>query len=112
VVVSIAPRSDDKDARERRALFIGLVKDWADLDDLIAKYNVRMCLIAPQPKPHLVQKWAATYRDREVQLVIYANAGLSEPRWEAPGSAGSGPGSPKAGRGGGAGGHAGRRSRG
>jgi hypothetical protein len=81
VIVSLVPERSDAPT-SRRAQYIGRASDWADLDALIAKLNVRMCLIAPQPEPHLVQKWAATYRDREVQLVIYANDGLSEPRWD------------------------------
>ena len=76
VVVSIAPRSGDRDAPSRRALFIGRVNDWADLDALIVKYNVRMCLISPQPEPHLVQKWLQTHRDSVVQLIIYSNDGI------------------------------------
>ncbi|MBK9471831.1 MAG: hypothetical protein IPO18_06040 [bacterium] len=81
VVVSLVPERSDSPA-SRRALFIGRATSWTDLDFLIARFNVRMCLIAPQPEPHLVQRWAATYRDQEVQLVLYSNDGLSEPRWD------------------------------
>lgn len=82
VVVSIAPRSGNRGAASRRALFIGRVNDWADLDALIVMYNVRMCLISPQPEPHLVQKWLQKHRDSVVQLIIYTNDGLSEPSWD------------------------------
>ena len=80
-VVSLVPERNEHPAT-RRALFIGRVADWADLDRLIARFNVRMCLIAPQPEPHLVQKWVAAQRDRRAQIVIYVNDGLSEPHWD------------------------------
>ena len=63
-------------------MFIGRVKDWSDLDALIAKYNVRCCLISPQPEPHLVQKWVKSAGYRIVQQVIYPNDGISEPDWD------------------------------
>jgi hypothetical protein len=80
-VVSVVPRRTELPVA-RRALFIGRVAEWADLDGLIARLNVRMCLIAPQPEPHLVQAWITSHRDRRAQLLIYANDGLSEPHWD------------------------------
>ncbi len=62
-------------------LFIGRVKDWSDLDDLIAKYNVYACVISPQPELHLVQEWVKAQRYQLVQQVIYTNDGISEPDW-------------------------------
>lgn len=56
--------------------------DYSDLDDLIETYNVRSCLISPQPEPHLVQKWARSAGYQIVQLVIYTNDGLNEPKWD------------------------------
>ncbi|MFH1841846.1 MAG: hypothetical protein ABIF77_01450 [bacterium] len=88
VVVSLVPRRGegqediDESLLPRQAMFIGKVADYTDLDDLIAKYNVRNCLISPQPEPHLVQKWAKGAGYRQVQLVIYTNDGLSEPKWD------------------------------
>jgi len=52
------------------------------LDALIEKYQVRNCLISPQPEPHLVQKWAQSAGYRVVQLVIYLNDGISAPVWD------------------------------
>ncbi|HOX27233.1 MAG TPA: hypothetical protein PLU44_15915 [Candidatus Krumholzibacteria bacterium] len=83
VVVSLVPDYDYRRTDEpRQALFIGKVKDWPDLDQLIEQYNVRACLIAPQPEPHLVQKWVASFRDGIAQVVIYTNDGMSEPAWD------------------------------
>lgn len=82
VVVSAAPPSGENKSIERRALFIGRVSDLAELDALIAKYNVRMCLISPQPEPHLITVWQQAHRDSVVQLVLYSDDGISGPRWE------------------------------
>jgi len=83
VVISQVPDYDGgKNLEPRRAMFIGKVSDWADLDELIAKYQVRNCLISPQPEPHLVQKWAQSAGYRVVQLVIYQNDGISGPNWD------------------------------
>ncbi|MBC8253911.1 MAG: hypothetical protein H8E35_07775 [Ardenticatenia bacterium] len=83
VVISQVPDYDGgKNLEPRRAMFTGKVADWSDLDNLIAKFKVRNCLISPQPEPHLVQKWAKDAGYRLVQLVIYTNDGLSEPKWD------------------------------
>ena len=83
VVVSWVPEYDEgRFLMPRRAMFIGRVKDWTDLDALIAKYNVRSCLIPPQPEPHLVAKWAKSAGYHIVQQVIYLNDGISEPNWD------------------------------
>ncbi len=89
VVVSLVPNKweDDEDGesktdKPRRALFIGKVADWADLDGLIERFNVRTCLISPQPEPHLVQKWAKGAGYRLVQIIIYTNDGISEAKWD------------------------------
>ncbi|MBK7772342.1 MAG: hypothetical protein IPI48_17950 [bacterium] len=42
----------------RKALNIGRVKTFADLDDLMAKYAVFGCrVISMQPEPQFVQQW-------------------------------------------------------
>jgi hypothetical protein len=82
VVVSLVPDFEDgKFLGPRRAMVIGRVKDWHDLDALIKRWNVRNCLICPQPEPHLVQQWMRKYEDHEVSQLIYVNDGIREPEW-------------------------------
>ena len=80
VVISLVPEFDGgKNEEPRRAMFIGKVQDWSDLDELIARFKVRNCLISPQPEPHLVQRWAESAGYRVVQLVTYLSDGISGP---------------------------------
>ena len=82
-VISQVPKYDGgKNLEPRRAMFIGKVADFSDLDDLIARYRVRNCLISPQPEPHLVKKWGESTGYRVVQLVTYLNDGISGPSWD------------------------------
>ena len=82
VTVSLVPVFDSgKNLKPRRALYIGRVTEWADLDELIERYNVRACLISPQPEPHLVQKWVAGKLASIANLIIYLSDGISEPTW-------------------------------
>ncbi len=84
VVISLVSEYDEGQSQApRRAMFIGRVKDWSDLDALIKKYKVRCCLIPPHTEPHLVQKWAKTAGYQMVQQVIYLNDGVSESHWDA-----------------------------
>jgi hypothetical protein len=83
VVISLVPEYDHgQNAEPRRAMFIGRATDWKALSALIAKYNVRNCLISPHPEPHLIQKWAQGAGYRVVQLVNYLNDGISGPTWD------------------------------
>ncbi len=83
VVISAVPEYDEgKNLEPRRAMFVGRAKTWKDLDVLIKKFQVRNCLISPQPEPHLVQKWAKSQAYHLVQQVIYGNDGISEPDWK------------------------------
>ena len=83
VVVSLVPdRNLPKAEQIRRALFIGRVKEWAELDDLIAKFNVKTCVISPQPEPHLVKEWVDGHEYDPIYQIIYTNDGLSDARWD------------------------------
>jgi len=83
VVVSAVPKYDGgQNLEPRRAMFIGRVREWEELNDLIETYDVRACLISPQPEPHLAQKWVSSFRDSIAQLLVYTNDGLSEPEWD------------------------------
>jgi len=65
----------------RRAVHIGRVKTFAEVDDLMEKHEVFRCLISPQAEPHLVQEWARQDHYGSVYQVIYTNDGLSQPEW-------------------------------
>jgi hypothetical protein len=83
VVVSLVERVEyGEEPKPRRALVIGRAREWSELNALIERYNVRACLVSPQPEPHLAQKWVSSFRDGIAQLVIYTNDGLSEPNWD------------------------------
>ncbi len=81
VAVSLAPSRGAAD-QVRRALFIGRVREWAELDPLLDRYHVRTCLIAPHAEPHLVQAWAQAPHSATVYQVSYTNDGVSDARWD------------------------------
>jgi hypothetical protein len=72
---------DDRPRRVRKALHIGRVKTFADLDDLMAKYAVLGCVISMQPEPHLVQQWKKQPHGPIVYSVQLLGDGLSRPDW-------------------------------
>jgi hypothetical protein len=80
VVISLLPERETT-WQVRRAVHIGRVKTFAELDNLMEKYEVFRCLISPQAEPHLVQEWARQDHHGSVYQVIYTNDGLSQPEW-------------------------------
>jgi len=82
-IVSLMPDwRSDADSRIRRAIHIGRVKEFADLDRLIDAYGIQTCVINPQPEPHLVQEWINRTGWATVYKVIYTNDGMREPHWD------------------------------
>lgn len=65
----------------RKALFIGRVKSFEDLDDLMRRYAVLGCVISMQPEPHLVQAWRKQSHHGHVYLVHLLSDGTSKPDW-------------------------------
>lgn len=65
----------------RRALFIGRVKSFEELDDLMQRYAVIGCVISMQPEPHLVQAWRKQSHHGHVYMVQLLNDGISKPDW-------------------------------
>jgi hypothetical protein len=83
VVVSLVPsRSLPKEEQVRKALFIGRVRQWAELDELMDRFNVKTCLISPQPEPHLVKEWVEGKHGGPVYQIVYTSDGLSDARWD------------------------------
>jgi hypothetical protein len=83
VVVSLVPsRKLPKEEQVRKALFIGRVKQWADLDELMDKFNVKTCLISPQPEPHLVRQWVELSHNGPVYQIVYTSDGMSAAQWD------------------------------
>jgi hypothetical protein len=65
----------------RRALFIGRVKSFEDLDDLMKRFHVLGCVVSMQPEPHLVQQWKKQSHGGLVYSVHLLGDGLSRPEW-------------------------------
>ncbi|MBU8912921.1 MAG: hypothetical protein KOO61_02790 [Spirochaetales bacterium] len=83
VVISLVPsRELTKDEQVRKAVYIGKVRQWQELDALIDQYGVKTCLISTQPEPHLVQEWCSTERTAAVFQVRYVNGTSLEPAWD------------------------------
>lgn len=83
VVISLVPeKSLPKGQQVRRVLYAGRVAAWHDLDELMERYRVKLCLISPQPEPHLVQEWASRRREAKVFQIIYVDDGISGARWD------------------------------
>jgi len=80
VVVSLLPSSDGA-RKVRKALYIGRVKSFEELDALMVKYDVLACVISTQPEPHLVQAWRKKPHHGNVKMVTLLNDGTSKPDW-------------------------------
>ena len=80
VVLSELPNDGDP-LRIRRAMFIGRVKSFEELDQLMERWTVLTCLISPNPEPHLVQRWQRADHWGSVSQIIYTNDGMKKPEW-------------------------------
>ena len=80
VVISELPNWDDP-YKIRKAMFIGKVKTFDELDQLMERWDVHKCLISTQPEPHLVQAWRKQEHHGFVRLVDLLNDGTSKPEW-------------------------------
>ena len=83
VVISMLPEGR-RATRIRKAVHIGRVKTFDELDALISRYNVRSGLISPQPEPHLVAEWMRRGHGN-IKTVVYMNDGMRKPEWDYPG---------------------------
>ena len=79
-VVISARRSDGDPIR--RAMFVGRVGSFEELDALRRRFHVLRTVIDPQADPHRIYQWArhggygGTYR------LVYLSDGLSKPQWD------------------------------
>jgi hypothetical protein len=64
----------------RRAVFIGRVRDFAELDRLLERYDVRCCVVDAQPEQLLVRQWQQRHRAGRIWRCHYDEADLPEPR--------------------------------
>lgn len=80
VVISTISAAD-RAQRIRRALFIGRVNTFDDLDDLMRRYHVLGCVISMQPEPHLVQHWKKQSHEGIVHSVHLLSDSQSRPDW-------------------------------
>ena len=65
----------------RKVHFIGKVKEFSELDQLMAKYRAHVCVISAQPEPHLVQRWRKQPHHGHVYIAELLNDGFSKPDW-------------------------------
>ena len=79
VVISTLPDIRHGDTH-RKAVFIGRVATFEELDDLLKTHCVERCVISAQPEPHLVQHWAREWRYAYVFKLVYTNDGYTKPR--------------------------------
>lgn len=84
VVISLLPGHGELQ-KIRKALYIGRVKTFEDLDQLMVKYDVLGCLISMQPEPHLVEHWRTQSHHGLVYRVNLLSDGQSKPEWVSPG---------------------------
>jgi hypothetical protein len=80
--VVISQLLEDGDRQKvRKALYIGRVKSFEELDSLMAKHGVLGCIISTQPEPHLIQAWRKQPHEGHVKMVTLLNDGISKPEW-------------------------------
>ncbi|MBA4387663.1 MAG: hypothetical protein C0404_06755 [Verrucomicrobia bacterium] len=77
--VVVSARHDEK-SDVRKAMFIGRVGTFDELDELRDRFHVMRTLIAPQADPHRVYEWAR--KGGGVYRVVYLNDGLTKPTWD------------------------------
>jgi hypothetical protein len=80
VVISELP-NHNKLHGPRKAMFIGKVKTFDELDVLMEKWRVMRCMISIQPEPHLVQRWRKSDHYGNVSVVELLNDGTSKPEF-------------------------------
>jgi hypothetical protein len=76
VVLSAFREEDDG---VRKAMFVGRVSSFEDLDALKERFHVLRCAIDPQAEPHRVSEWS---RRSGAHRVVYLNDGISRPEWD------------------------------
>jgi len=81
VVISTYPEAATR-YKVRRAMHIGRVKTFAELDALMNRWLVQTCLISPQPEPHLVSEWMRETHYGGVLRVVYTADGMRKPEWD------------------------------
>ena len=79
VVVS-ARRNDDDPTR--RAVFIGRVRTFEELDALRKRFHVFRTVIDPQADPHRIYQWSRRGGYGGTYRLVYLNDGLSKPEWD------------------------------
>lgn len=66
------PAEDGREERVvRRAVFIGEVADFDDLDDLMRRYDVRKVIVDALPETRAAKAWAKKYGPSRVKLAYY-----------------------------------------
>ena len=79
-VVISALREDDSPLR--KAMFIGRVGSFDELDALRARFEVMRCAIDAHAEPHRVSEWTRRGGHGGVFRLVYLNDGISRPAWD------------------------------
>lgn len=66
----------------RRAMFVGRVSGFDELDALREKFSVMRCVIDAQAEPHRVDNWSRRSGHGGVYRAVYLNDGISRPAWD------------------------------
>jgi hypothetical protein len=78
VISALKERNEDV----RKAMFIGRVSSFDELDVLRDKFQVMRCVIDPQAEPHRVYEWSRRWGYGSVYRLVYVNDGISKPTWD------------------------------
>ncbi len=72
--------SDHPEPGVRRAVFIGRVREVGELDLLLARYDVRCCVVDAQPEAHLVREWQKRHPPGRIWRCVYTDDDVRELR--------------------------------
>jgi hypothetical protein len=75
--------SDHPQPGVRRAVFIGRVRTLAELDDLLARYDVQCCVVDAQPEARLVREWQQRHPRGRLWRCLYTDDDLRDLRRDA-----------------------------
>jgi hypothetical protein len=78
VISALKERNEDV----RKAMFIGRVSSFDELDVLREKFQVMRCVIDPQAEPHRVYEWSRRWGYGSVYRLVYVSDGISKPTWD------------------------------
>jgi hypothetical protein len=79
--VVILRRDDDKDTKDQHLIHLTKCEDFSELDSLMERFHVRLCVIDGLPETHATRDFARRH-PRHVYLCFFNEHQRGRPKWE------------------------------